>query len=101
MKEPTYKPDQWIAFENEAESGFGQIVGGSFENGWCYTLSGVTAHGDLTSVAEADIIYLLQNGSWLAPSHFGGRGSIYSDDVEVEEAMREKAAAEAETPEEA
>lgn len=101
MKEPTYKPDQWIAFESKDVSGFGQIVGGSYNDGWHYTIRGVNAHGNLTAVNEADIIYLLQNGSWLAPSHFGGRGSIYSDENEVEKAMQEEAIVEEEVSEEA
>jgi hypothetical protein len=91
MKEPTYKPDQWIAFESNTLNGFGQIVGGTYDDGWYYTVRGLNAHGNLASVPEADIVYLLQNGSWLAPSHFGGRGSIYSDSSEVEQAMQEEA----------
>lgn len=79
MKEPTYKPEQWITFEQEGAGGFGKIIGGSFDEGWTYTVKGSLANGELCMVHEKEIVYLLQNGSWLAPSHFGGQGSVYSD----------------------
>lgn len=80
MKEPAYKPDQWIAFQNDGIGGFGQIAGGNFDgDAWEYTVKGSLTDGQLREVRESDITLLLQNGSWLAPSHFGGQGSAYTE----------------------
>lgn len=83
MKEPTFKPEQWITYQDGIGGGFGRIVGGVFENeAWVYTVAGASANGEHTQVAEASIIYLLQNNSWLAPTSFGGQGSVYSNTAE-------------------
>ena len=80
MKEPTYKPHDWIAFEQGDLGGFGQVIGGSFsEDGWEYIVSGSLAGGSDRAVREDEISLVLQNGSWLAPSHFGGHGSAYTE----------------------
>lgn len=80
MKEPTYKPEQWIVYEQDGAGGFGQIIGGIFDGeSWLYTVSGVSVDSEYVQVEQDEITHLLQNGSWLAPSHFGGHTSVYSE----------------------
>lgn len=80
MKEPAFKPDVWIAFQQETTGGFGRIIGGTHTDGaWHYTVQGSSANGELREVREDEITLSLQNGSWMTPSHVGGQGSVYTD----------------------
>lgn len=80
MTEPTYKPEQWVTFEQNGTGGFGQIIGGSFSgSAWSYNVKGALANSQNHSVKESEIAHLLTNGSWLAPTHIGGSGSAYTD----------------------
>jgi hypothetical protein len=80
MNEPLYKPTTWVAFEFESEGGFGQIVGGAFDGSeWFYMISGSLDDGTIRSVPQHKITYLFQNGSWLAPTSFGGQNSAYTE----------------------
>lgn len=81
MNEPTYKPKTWVLFTSEENTaGFGCIVGGflNSQGEWSYTVKGTQLDGSLHSVHEADITHTLQNGSWIAPTTFGGSGSAYT-----------------------
>ena len=80
MPEPTYKPQDWIAFQQDDTGGFGTIIGGAYDGEqWYYTVQGSLVDGTLQSVREDEITLVLQNGSWLAPAHFGGQGSAYTE----------------------
>jgi hypothetical protein len=79
VKEPIFKPDQWITFEQGTVGGFGQIVGAAFDGThWFYSVSGSLDDGSLRMVREDHIVHLFQNGSWLAPTSFGGQSSAYT-----------------------
>lgn len=79
MKEPIYKPDTWVTYQQAEVGGFGRIIGGSFVSGiWRYTLSGVLTNGQYITIKEDEIIFTLQNGSWIAPTHMSGGGSAYT-----------------------
>ncbi len=83
MKEPIYKPEYWVTYQQGEAGGFGRIIGGSFDGEtWLYTVKGVHANGDLQAVREDEIGYLFQNGSWLAPTGSGARGTSAYKDVE-------------------
>lgn len=80
MKAPTYKPDNWVTFEQGEGGGFGRIIGGSFDGeAWVYTVSGAEEDGSHQTVREDEIGYLFQNGSWLAPTGIGSHESVYKD----------------------
>lgn len=80
MTEPAFKPEVWIAFQQDTTGGFGQIIGGYHDGTtWSYTVKGVSADGALHAVREDQITLSLQNASWVAPSHAGGQGSAYTD----------------------
>ncbi len=80
MKEPAYKPETWVSFQQDEVGGFGRIIGGSFDGeSWEYTIQGSSVDGLLYSAREDEIGYVLQNGSWLAPTGIGNHGSAYKD----------------------
>ena len=80
MTEPAFKPETWVLFEQETTGGFGQITGGHYDGeNWQYTLKGASANGELHTILETEVTLSLQNGSWMAPTHLGGQGSVYTD----------------------
>ena len=80
MKEPIYKPEHWITYQQGETGGFGRIVGGHFNSeSWYYTVEGASADGTHTAVRESEIRFLFTNGSWLAPTSTGSSGSAYKD----------------------
>lgn len=80
MKEPMYRPEYWVTYQQGETGGFGRIIGGSFDGeSWHYTIQGSLTDGTHCSVREEEIGYLFQNGSWLAPSGGGNHASAYKD----------------------
>jgi hypothetical protein len=80
MHEPSFKPETWITYQQETNGGFGKIIGGHYDGtSWHYTVQGASAGGELQTVHENTITFSLQNGSWMAPTHLTGQGSIYTD----------------------
>jgi len=80
MTEPAFKPETWVAFQQDTTGGFGRVTGGHYEdNSWSYTVQGSSADGALHSVREDEVTLSLQNGSWMAPSRAAGQGSVYTD----------------------
>lgn len=79
MKQPAYKPSQWVLYELEEDAaGFGQIVGGVHIDGnWKYHVRGATDSDTNVQVPEDAITFILENGNWTAPQHFGGSNSAY------------------------
>ena len=80
MHEPTYKPNQWVLYELDADTaGFGVIVGGVFNDAtWHYNVRGVTDSETNVQVSQDEVKYILENGNWTAPQHFGGSNSAYA-----------------------
>lgn len=80
MKQPTYKPEAWVLYQQESTGGYGHIIGASF-NGevWLYTVAGPQADGSHATVREDEITQILQNGSWLAISVSAASSSAYQD----------------------
>lgn len=80
MKEPSYKPQQWVLYELEEDhAGFGHIVGGIYDgDGWSYQVQGPTPNGDNVEVPEDSVKFILENGNWTAPQHFSGSNSAYA-----------------------
>lgn len=81
MKQPAYKPETWVLFQQGETGGYGHVIGASFENGtWLYTVAGSLGDGSTRAVREEDITQLLQSGSWQAISVSAGNGgSAYQD----------------------
>lgn len=80
MQEPAFKPEVWVTFQQDTTGGFGKIIGAHYDGTtWQYTVSGSSANGELHAVREDEVTLSLQNGSWMAPSHIGGGGSVYTD----------------------
>ena len=95
MKEPLYKPEHWVIYQQGTTGGFGKITGGLFTNeAWHYYIavanSSCVNPGDVYSapidnnatsvnntviIAESEVAYLFSNGSWLAPTHLGSGGA--------------------------
>ncbi|MGV9002300.1 MAG: hypothetical protein ACOH18_05100 [Candidatus Saccharimonadaceae bacterium] len=80
MKEPIYKPDMWVSYQQDEVGGFGRIIGGSFDGeNWHYTIAGSREDGSSHSAKETEIGYVMQNGSWLAPTTANASSSVYKD----------------------
>ena len=82
MKEPQYKPEQWVVYAFEdGTGGFGRIVGAYFNGSdWNYTIHGTNLDTTYVSATTEEITYFYENGSWLEPQHAGvGRASVYTD----------------------
>ncbi len=87
MKEPTYKPESWIIYQQGTFGGYGRIIGAAFDGeNWNYTTQGSLVNGELHAVKEDEITFLFQNGSWLAPTHLDSRGGSAYTDTNAEEA---------------
>ncbi len=80
MKEPNYKPNQWVQYELEDNiGGFGQVVGGVYNNDtWQYHVRGATDSETNVLVPQDAVKFILENGNWTAPQHFGGSNSAYA-----------------------
>lgn len=93
MTEPTYKPSQWVAFDQEGEdatSGFGQIIGGRYDGTeWHYTISGSCAHdagtGELAhqvaqviQIPQSAIKLTYKGENWFDPARTSVNKSVYS-----------------------
>jgi len=80
VKQPAYKPDTWVTYQQGHAGGFGRIIGGLFDgNEWIYTVSGLMTDGAHHAVREHEISHTLQNGSWVAPTALGSNESAYKD----------------------
>lgn len=80
MKQPTYKPEAWVLYEEGTGGGYGRVTGANFDGeSWVYTVSGALADGSLASVREEDIKQVLQNGSWLTITNAAASSSAYQD----------------------
>ena len=86
MHEPNFKPNHWVLYEMpQGVAGFGQNVGGRYTNGaWNYQVKGATPNDDNVEVPQDTISFVLENGNWTAPQHFGGSSSAYADISVVE-----------------
>lgn len=80
MNEPAYKPNQWVLYQvEETSAGFGQVVGGLYIDGtWKYHVRGATDSETNVQVHQDAITFILENGNWTAPQHFGGSNSAYA-----------------------
>lgn len=79
MNEPAYKPSTWILFQQGDGGGFGQVIGGNYDGEtWVYTVSGSLQGGELRGVRQEEVTFLLDNGTWLAPTNFSGENSAYA-----------------------
>jgi hypothetical protein len=82
MQLPSYKPDQWVVYEQGQTGGFGRILGASFNGeSWVYSLRGPIVDTTYAEVYEPEITHFYENGSWLEAKHgnIGGKTSAYTD----------------------
>jgi len=80
MKQPTYKPETWITFQQGETGGFGRIVGATFDGeAWVYSVAGANADGSHHAVRETEVSQLFQNNSWLTPTTAASSSSAYQD----------------------
>lgn len=83
MREPLYKPEHWVTYQQGTGGGFGRIVGASFDGTtWIYSVAGPVLNTTYAGVQESEITMLFENGSWLAPRQNGSGnvgGSAYTD----------------------
>ena len=88
MKEPLFKPGQWVCYQKEDNGGgFGEIIGGHFDsNDWEY----VVQHAALDLNTDApdgtpidavvrtdEIKFIYEGDNWMAPSKTLGGNSVY------------------------
>lgn len=82
MQEPTYKPGQWVAYQQGNTGGFGEIIGGRHDgNVWRYTVQNSSKNSDAVVLAE-EIKFTLEGGNWMAPNHIVGNSSVYAQTEE-------------------
>lgn len=80
MKQPTYKPEAWVLFQQGNNGGYGQVIGATFDgSAWLYTVTGSRVFGTYTTVREEEIKQVLQNGSWLTVTAASASASAYQD----------------------
>jgi len=80
MKQPTYKPETWVLYQQDETGGYGEIVGARYEGEtWFYTVSGVSVDGSDVSVREEEVKQIMQNGSWLTVAAASASSSAYQD----------------------
>lgn len=78
MQEPTYKPGQWVVYQQLTAGGFGEIIGGRFDGEvWHYTVQSSQKNSDAIIVAE-EIKYTLEGGHWMPPNNIIGNSSVYA-----------------------
>lgn len=81
MKQPLYKPEAWVLYEQGTSSGgYGRVAGATFNSeSWLYTVSGANADGSHHTVREEEVRQVLQNGSWLTITNSAASSSAYQD----------------------
>lgn len=80
MKQPTYKPEAWVLYEQGNGGGYGHVVGATYSGEtWLYTVAGTRADGSHTIIREEEVKQVLQNGSWLTVTTTGASASAYQD----------------------
>lgn len=80
MKQPIYKPEAWVLYEQETAGGYGRVTGANFDGQtWVYTVSGASSNGSHVTVREEQVTQVLQNGSWLTVTNSAAASSAYQD----------------------